>query len=241
MRVLVVEDDDQLRHILVRVLTENKYDVEQAADGVSGDLLAADGGFDVMVLDWIMPHMSGLEICRRARAAGNEAGIIMLTAKDDIRDRIDGLDVGADDYLTKPFNVDELLARVRAVARRGTAQRSAIFTAGRLSLDTRTRRVFIDGVDRELTTREFDLLAYLLRSGASVATRSAIEDRIWGSRFEPTSNVVDVFIRRLRRKLGACGAMIETVRGSGYRLGPEALARDDDCAAPRTLRSTEAN
>jgi two-component system, OmpR family, response regulator len=221
VRVLVVEDDEELRSILVRALAEAGYGVEQAADGTAGDELAAQGGFDVIILDWMLPGMSGLDVCRRARSAGDQAAILMLTARDELSDRILGLDAGADDYLIKPFYLEELFARLRSIVRRGTAQRDVTYSAGPITIDMRGFEARVNGQNVELTAREFGLLELLMRNANTVLTRDAIEERVWGAQFESSSNVVDVFIRRLRRKLGQAGSAIETVRGRGYRIRTE--------------------
>ncbi|MDB5040727.1 MAG: two component transcriptional regulator, winged helix family, partial [Candidatus Eremiobacteraeota bacterium] len=153
--------------------------------------------------------------------AGSAAAILMLTARDEVDDRVRGLDSGADDYLIKPFSVAELLARVRSVARRASSQRSAVYLAGRVRLDVAARVVTVDRAPIGLSAREFDLLELLMRNRGNVMTRGDIEEHVWGARFAGTSNVVDVFVRRVRRKLGDSASVIETVRGTGYRVGNE--------------------
>jgi DNA-binding response OmpR family regulator len=157
-------------------------------------------------------------VCRRARESGSDVAIVMLTARDDVPDRVRGLDSGADDYLLKPFSVPELLARVRSVVRRASSQRSVTFTAGPVGLDVASRVVTVHGVPIELSAREFDVLELLMRNRGRVMTRGDIEEHVWGSRFSGTSNVVDVFVRRVRRKLGDAASVVETVRGLGYRV-----------------------
>ncbi|MDE2571957.1 MAG: response regulator transcription factor [bacterium] len=218
MRVLVVEDDAPLRDVIARALAEGGYEVTAAADGRHGDALAAEGGFDAVVLDWMLPEMAGIEICRRLREAGDQTPVLMVTARDDLDDRVLGLDAGADDYLVKPFHVRELLARLRSVIRRSGTQRSNHYAAGSIALDVRARSARVGDARLELTTREYELLEFLVRNAGIALARERIEEQVWGSRFESASNVVDVFVGRLRRKLGEEGAAIETLRGFGYRL-----------------------
>lgn len=218
MRVLVVEDDSQLRDILCRSLKEYGFNVEAAATGTAGDRIAAGGGFDAIILDWMLPGMSGFDICRRLREAGDATPVLMLTARDEIEDRIAGLDAGADDYLVKPFDAGELRARLRAIIRRAGRQHSASYVAGSLGLDVRARRASVQGEDVDLSQREFDLLELFMRNTNVTLSREAIEEHVWGTAFERTSNVVDVFVGRLRKRLGSAGQLIEAVRGVGYRL-----------------------
>lgn len=218
MRILVVEDDDDLRRAVTRALAEAGHTVESTGDGSTADERVAEGGLDVVVLDWMLPGMSGLNVCRRAREAGSTTAIVMLTARDAVTDRVQGLDVGADDYLVKPFSVAELLARIRSVTRRASTQRSAVYLAGAVRLDVAARLVTVDGAPVDLSAREFDLLEFLLRHRGHVMTRGDIEERVWGARIAGTSNVVDVFVRRVRRKLGDGASVLETVRGLGYRV-----------------------
>jgi two-component system, OmpR family, response regulator len=219
VRILVVEDDEDLRQSVTTALKEAGHVVEVAADGLAADERIAEGGLDAIVLDWMLPGMNGVEVCRRARDAGSAAAIIMLTARDDVDDRVRGLDSGADDYVVKPFSVAELLARVRSIARRASSQRRAIYTAGPVQLDVAARIVTVDQRPVGLSSREFDLLELLVRNCGNVMTRGDIEEHVWGARFSGTSNVVDVFVRRVRRKLGDGASVIETVRGVGYRVG----------------------
>jgi DNA-binding response OmpR family regulator len=217
VRILVVEDDEDLQRSVTTALREAGHEVEATGDGLVADSRVAEGGLDAVVLDWMLPGMSGLEVCRRARESGSEAAIVMLTARDEISDRVLGLDSGADDYLVKPFSLAELLARVRSVARRASSQRSATFAAGPVALDVAARVVRVHGAPVEVSAREFDLLELLLRNRGHVMARADIEEHVWGSRFSGTSNVVDVFVRRVRRKLGDAASVVETVRGLGYR------------------------
>jgi DNA-binding response OmpR family regulator len=218
VRILVVEDDDDLRQSVATALKEAGHVVEVAADGLTADERIGEGGLDAVVLDWMLPGMSGIEVCRRARDAGSAAAIVMLTARDEVDDRVRGLDSGADDYVVKPFSLAELLARVRSVARRSSSQRSGIYAAGPVRLDVAARIVTVDQTPVGLSSREFDLLELLVRNRGNVMTRGDIEEHVWGARFSGTSNVVDVFVRRVRRRLGDGASVIETVRGVGYRV-----------------------
>ncbi len=219
VRVLLVEDNADLRDVTTRALREAGYAVEAVADGTQGDALAGAGGFDALILDWMLPGLSGVEICRRLRDSRDFSPIIMLTAKDEIADRIVGLDAGADDYLVKPFHVAELLARLRSIVRRNGHQGSGTYRAGTIALDVGERSARVGDRSVALSAREFDLLEYLMRNADLTQTREAIEEHVWGAQFESSSNVVDVFVRRLRRKLGPPDAdAIETVRGLGYRI-----------------------
>jgi len=222
MRVLIVEDDSQLRDVLRRALEEAGCKAAVAADGVTADAMVAGGGYDAIILDWMLPGMSGYDLCRRLREAGDATPVLMLTARDEIEDRIKGLDVGADDYLVKPFHAGELHARLRAIVRRSGQQHSSSYIAGAIRLDSRAREARIDGKRVELSQREFDLLELLMRNVNVALSRETIEERVWGTTFENTSNVVDVFVGRLRKRLGAAGDAVETVRGVGYRLSSAA-------------------
>ena len=219
MRALVVEDDPHVRDVIVRALEGGGYAVVAAASGAEGDARAADGGFDLAVVDWNVPDISGIDVVRRLRAAKDDTPVLMVTARDVVDDRVTGLDSGADDYLVKPFHVEELLARVRSIVRRKGTQTAARFVEGTLALDTAARSVSVAGRDVMLTAREYALLEYLMVNAGIALSRDDIEERVWGGWFEGSSNVLDVMIGRLRRKLGAkASAAIETVRGHGYRF-----------------------
>ena len=218
-RVLVAEDDRRVRDSLERALSLEGYRVQAVADG--GEALAAveQAEPDVIVLDVMMPAVDGLEACRRLRQRGVQTPVLMLTARHEIGDRVAGLDAGADDYLVKPFALDELLARLRALLRR-TLPEDEVLRAADLELDPQRRRVTRDGHDIELTKTEFDLLALLMANAGIVLTRDVIYERIWGYDFETTSKSLDVYIGYLRRKTEADGSprLIQTVRGVGYTL-----------------------
>jgi DNA-binding response OmpR family regulator len=219
VRALVVEDDPHVRDVIARALESGGYDVVAAASGAEGDARAADGGFDLAVVDWNLPDLAGIDVVRRLREAKDDTPVLMVTARDAVRDRVAGLDSGADDYLVKPFHVEELLARVRSIVRRKGTQSAALFVEGALSLDTQARAVSVAGREINLTAREYALLEYLVRNAGIALAREDIEERVWGGAFEASSNVLEVMIGRLRRKLGAkASAAIETVRGHGYRF-----------------------
>jgi DNA-binding response OmpR family regulator len=219
VRALVVEDDPHVRDVIARALEAGGYDVVAAASGSEGDTRAADGGFDLAVVDWNLPDISGIDVVRRLREAKDDTPVLMVTARDAVDDRVTGLDSGADDYLVKPFHVKELLARVRSIVRRKGTQGAARFVEGSLTLDTHARRVSVAGHDVTLTAREYALLEYLVRNAGIAVSREDIEERVWGGAFEVSSNVLEVMIGRLRRKLGAkASPAIETVRGFGYRF-----------------------
>jgi two-component system response regulator MprA len=220
MRVLVVDDERPVREALERALRLEGYDVDLAADG--GEALAqlAHASPDVIVLDVLMPEVDGLEVCRRLRSAGDRTPILLLTARDAVSDRVEGLDAGADDYLVKPFALEELHARLRALLRRSANDSGTVLRFGDLSLDTGTREIRRGERRIELTRTEFLLLELFLRNPRQVLTRSLIFDRVWGYDFGPTSNALEVYVGYLRRKTEADGEprLIHTVRGVGYAL-----------------------
>lgn len=216
-RILIIEDDEAIVRVLQRSLAYEGYNVDAAMDGESGLAKARDVSPDLVILDWMLPGMDGLEVCQRLRAGGN-VPILMLTAKDTIHDRVHGLDAGADDYMVKPFQLDELLARIRALLRRTQPDRVALLTFSDLTLDTSTRQAMRKGRIISLTAKEYDLIELFLRHPRQVLTREVIFDRVWGYDFGGESNVLDVYIRYLRQKLEAEGEarLIHTARGVGY-------------------------
>jgi len=218
-RILVIEDDPAILKLLRRGLAYEGYLVDTATDGRSGLLMARDNHFDLVVLDWMLPGMDGLEVCHRLRTGG-EVPILMLTAKDTIQDRVEGLDAGADDYLVKPFNLDELLARIRALLRRTQVKRIPILEFLDLKLDTGSRQASRGERIISLTAKEYELLDLFMRHPRQVLTREVIFDRVWGYDFGGQSNVLEVYIRYLRQKLEDGGEvrLIQTVRGVGYVL-----------------------
>ncbi|HEX4745142.1 MAG TPA: response regulator transcription factor [Candidatus Limnocylindria bacterium] len=222
MRVLVVEDDPSVRGALERALRGAGHTPETASDGVRGLELASSGGFDAVILDLGLPALDGLEVCRRLRKAGNRIPILMLTARAAVSDRVGGLDAGADDYLVKPFALDELLARLRAFERRAavTGQASGTLAFADVALDRDAMECRRGSREIQLTRTEFQLLALFLANPKRVLGRDAILDAVWGYDFGPDSNSLDVYIGYLRRKLEADGEprLIHTVRGVGYVL-----------------------
>ena len=216
-RILVIEDDPAILKLLQRGLAYEGYIVDTATDGRSGLLMARDNHPDLVVLDWMLPGMDGLEVCHRLRTGG-EVPIVMLTAKDTIQDRVQGLDAGADDYLVKPFNLDELLARIRALLRRTQTKRIPILEFNDLKLDTGSRQATRGTRTISLTAKEYELLDLFMRHPRQVMTREVIFDRVWGYDFGGESNVLEVYIRYLRQKLevGDEARLIHTVRGVGY-------------------------
>jgi two-component system response regulator MprA len=218
-RLLVIDDDEQLLTALRRALVYEGYDVSVAAAGEDGLRQARDTPPDLVVLDVHLPGIDGLEVCRRLRAGG-DVPVLMLTARDEVADRVAGLDAGADDYLVKPFAVDELLARVRALLRRRTPATGGELRLADLTLDPATRVVRRGGRVLSLTPKEFDLLALFLQHPRQVLTRELLFERVWGYDFDGQSNVLDVYIGHLRAKLEADGAprLLHTVRGVGYAL-----------------------
>jgi two-component system, OmpR family, response regulator MprA len=226
-RILVVDDEPAVRESLERSLVFEGYDVDLAADGVEA-LERLDGGrADAVVLDVLMPRMDGLETCRRLRAGGNDLPVLMLTARDGVADRVTGLDVGADDYLVKPFALEELLARLRSLLRRAARNRdrgaeaaTAVLRFADLTMDLGTREVSRAGRPIELTRMEFALLELFMHHPRQVLTRAVIMDRVWGYDFETGSNSLEVFVGLLRRKTEAAGEprLLHTVRGVGYAL-----------------------
>ena len=224
MRLLLVEDDAKLATAVCRGLRHEGYAVDHAADGDAAMADAHVWSYDAVVLDLMLPRRNGLEVCRALRERGDGVPILMLTARGAVDDRIRGLDAGADDYLAKPFDFGELLARLRALARRGPARHGPVLEAGDLRLDPATRRVDRAGVHVELSTKEFQLLEVFMRHPGRVLSRLDLLEGAWDSGYENRSNVVDVYVRYLREKLDRpFGARsFETVRGAGYRFNPQA-------------------
>src|SRR5687767_9181489 len=216
-RILIIEDDQAILKLLQRGLAYEGYTVDTALDGRMGLIAARDHTPDLVILDWMLPGMDGLEVCHRLRTGGS-IPILMLTAKDTVQDRIQGLDAGADDYMIKPFNLDELLARVRALLRRTQPERVPILKFADLTLDTGSRQASRGNRSISLTAKEYELLELFLRHPKQVLTREVIFDRVWGYDFGGESNVLEVYIRYLRQKLEGEGEMrlIHTVRGVGY-------------------------
>lgn len=219
-RILLVEDEEKLAKFVQLELSYEGYEVSVAHDGLSGLMAARDQTPDLIILDWMMPGLSGVEVCRRLRQTGTATPVILLTAKDEVSDRVEGLDAGADDYVIKPFSIEELLARVRAHLRRSEPQDAEVLLFGNLTLDRRSREVRRGQRPIELTAKEFDLLDYLMTNPRQVLTRDRILEQVWGYDFMGDSNIIEVYVRYLRLKLEAEGEsrLIQTVRGVGYVL-----------------------
>lgn len=221
MRALVIEDNPKMAIGLQKGLREHGFAADVAASGFEGEDIASSGVYDVVILDLMLPDRDGIEVCRNLRRRGLKSKVLMLTALGSTLDKVQGLDAGADDYLTKPFELEELLARLRALLRRGEASESRYLRCDDLELDLYLRVAKRGGDSVELSNKEFGLLEYLMRNPNRVLSRSQIGEKVWDMSFEPTSNVVDVYISALRRKLdrGFQRELIHTVKGVGYRLG----------------------
>ena len=226
MNILLVEDEQKIADFICEGLRAKDFTVTHCADGNHGFEVASNNAFDAIILDIGLPGRDGLDILRALRQAGTDTPIILLTARNELGDRVEGLEMGADDYLAKPFYVEELNARLNALLRRheGTAQH--LVEVGSLQLDCINRSINCDGQSVELTSREFKLLEHLMRSPNKILTRGQLLEHVWGFDFDPCTNVVDVCIKRIRRKIASlekAGRMIsaiESVRGTGYRLSP---------------------
>jgi len=220
VHVLVVEDEKRILNFVKKGLMERGFTVDTASDGEDGLYMALEHSFDACVFDIMLPGHDGLSILKALRKKGRKTPVILLTARNELEDRIEGLNLGADDYLTKPFFVDELVARLHAVTRRASPSQQELLEAGTLKLDRLTRKVDREGEEVDLTTREYNLLEYLMRSPGRVLTRTQILEHVWGYGFDPQTNIVDACIQRIRRKIDPPGApsAIEAVRGVGYRL-----------------------
>lgn len=220
MKILLVEDDDKIRSFIIKGLKEQGFTVDACEDGDTGFSLASTNHYDVILLDIMLPGRDGLSILKNLREQQNNVPVIMLTARTNLNERLEGLNLGADDYLCKPFFIEELIARIHAVSRRASGDAVNILQFRNLTVNLISREVKVDQTLIDLTAREFNLLTLLLRSPERVYTRTQILEHIWGYDFDPQTNVVDVYIRRLRNKLAEVSSspMIETVRGVGYRM-----------------------
>lgn len=220
MRILLIEDNHRLNQSLKMSLIEEGYAVDAAYDGEEGQALAEAAPYDAIVLDILLPRKDGLEVCRALRRRRVNTPILMLTARDTVEDRVRGLDSGADDYLLKPFALNELLARLRALLRREAAQKSALLRVGDLTLDPASHQVRRGGQILDLTAKLYALLEYFARHPNQILTREMVEQHVWSYDFDCTSNVVDVYVRRLRRQIDDPFEikLLETIRGAGYRL-----------------------
>jgi two-component system copper resistance phosphate regulon response regulator CusR len=228
MRILLVEDESDAAAVLAKGLREHAYAVDIASDGRQALDLAGINDYDLILLDLLLPRMNGLEVCRRLRSEGVTTPILMLTARGEPYQRVAGLDVGADDYVAKPYHFPELLARVRALLRRGPALASAVLRIDDLTIDTRAQQVRRAARAIQLTTKEYALLEYLARRHGEVVKRADIAEHVWDDSFDPLSNLIEVYIQRLRRKIddGESVKLIHTRRGAGYCLTSADDARD---------------
>lgn len=220
MRILIIEDDERLTRVMARVLRQERFDVDLAHDGETGLDQALTGIYDALVVDWMLPRRDGLDIIQELRRAGLATPVLMLTARGELPERVRGLNAGADDYLPKPFHFDELLARMRALIRRGGAERLEVLRFGEIQMDRLRHRVEIGSHVLDLTAKEFQLLEYFLLHPEEVVRRTTLLEKVWDMHFDPESNVVDVHVGNLRRKLKRCTSaqVIDTVRGVGFAL-----------------------
>jgi DNA-binding response OmpR family regulator len=221
MRILIVEDEKKMASFLERGLKEEHYAVDIAYDGEKGWEYAMTNEYDLLILDWMLPKMSGVELCHKFRKEGKITPVLILTAKDSVEDKIKGLDQGADDYLTKPFSFEELLARIRALLRRPPhITDKTVLQCANLKLDLIKRQAWAGEQEFSLSQKEFALLEFLMRHAGEVVSRTAIAEHVWDLHFDPMSNTIDVYINFLRKKIGETPSKskIETIRGTGYRL-----------------------
>ena len=215
-RILIAEDERGMASFLDKGLSSRGYATKVVEDGAGAIAIASDEDFDLLILDLGLPDVEGLSVLRELRRRGERLPVLILTARDDLGDKVEGLDAGADDYVTKPFKLDELLARVRVQLREGRAAELTVLDAGGVTLDVRTRKAMLEGEVVNLTAREFTMLETFMTHAGQVLSREQLLAHVWGYDYDPGSNVVEVYIRYLRRKLG--DELIETVRGMGYRL-----------------------
>jgi len=220
MRILVVEDENKIASLIKRGLKEEGYAVDIASDGLEGEFLATTNEYDAMILDVMLPKTDGITLCKNLRAKKITTPIIMVTAKDAVSDKVKGLDSGADDYLTKPFAFEELLARIRSLLRKRDSLAATKLKVDGLELDLLTHKVARDGKNIELTSKEHALLEYLMRNSGSVITRTMIAEHVWDMNFDTDTNVIDVYINYLRKKIdeGFKKGLICTIRGRGYMI-----------------------
>ena len=223
MRILIAEDEKALNDVIKKTLTKNGYSADSCFNGEEALYCLETAEYDAAILDIMMPCMSGIQVLKKIRAGGNTVPILFLTARDAVPDRVAGLDAGADDYLTKPFAFDELLARIRVMLRKNSGKSENIYRAANLSVDVNTRTVCRDNIPISLSAKEFAILEYLIRNQGIVLSREKIEQHIWNYDYEGCSNLVDVYIRYLRRKIDEAYTpkLIHTVRGAGYVLKAE--------------------
>ncbi len=215
--ILLAEDSPRIASFVTKGLRANGFTVTHTGDGIEALHLAQSGDFDLLILDIGLPGQDGFEVLRTLRGSGSRLPVLILTARDSVQDTVTGLDSGADDYMAKPFSFDELLARVRRRIRSAPEPGESVLSSGDVHLDLKTRRVTAEGVEHELTAREFAMLEMFLRHPGQVLSREQLLNSVWGYDYDPGSNVVDVYVRYLRKKIG--NDAIQTVRGMGYRLG----------------------
>lgn len=223
MRILLAEDEDDLREVTVKRLKTEGFGVDGCRDGQEALEYLDAADYNLVILDIMMPRLDGLSVLRKMRSGGNPVPVLLLTAKDAVSDRVQGLDAGADDYLTKPYAFEELMARIRALVRRNSTEKSDVLTVGDLSLELSTKRVMRGGKEILLSAKEFGLLETLIRHKGQVLSRAQLENQVWDFGFEGSSNIVDVYIRYLRRKVDDPfeKKLIHTIRGAGYVLKEE--------------------
>lgn len=226
MRILIVEDDPVLSDGLIRSLRGSDYAVDSATDGAEADQVLATHSFDLVILDLGLPKLEGYEVLRRLRRRGSKTPVLILTALDALADRVKGLDLGADDYLTKPFDLPELEARVRALIRRGQSGGGSVLSHGALTLDTAGRRALLHGEPLELSAREIGVLEVLMLRSGRVVNKDQLAEELYGWGEEVSANAIEVYVHRLRRKLEPAGVNIRTIRGLGYLLEKPAAGRD---------------
>lgn len=239
MRLLIIDDDVELCGLLKEFLQREGFAVECAHDGISGLEHAKQGGYDLIILDVMLPGLNGFDVCRQLRQAGLKIPVLMLTARDGVEDRVAGLDHGADDYLTKPFEFRELLARLRALLRRPAELKPAQLSVGNLTLDTAAQVATRAGRHISLTHKEFALLEFLVRNTGRIVGRAEIAEHVWDEHFDPFSNLIEVYINRLRRKVDGPREtpLLHTKRGAGYMLGPGDDPQVGDNPTPPTGRA----
>ncbi len=220
MRVLVVEDEKDLNKLIVKTLKKEGYSVDGCFNGEEAMLNLMGAEYDAIILDVMMPKMNGYEVIKELRDKGEDIPVLFLTAKDSVADRVKGLDLGADDYLIKPFDFDELLARIRSITRKYSGNKSNRFSEGGLTIDVEKRTVTREGIEIQILPKEFSILEYLMRNKGSVISREQIEDRIWNYEYSGNSNNVDVYMSKLRKKIddGYDNKLIHTIRGVGWVL-----------------------
>ncbi|MEY3386307.1 MAG: hypothetical protein RIR53_1118 [Bacteroidota bacterium] len=230
MRILVIEDERKVASFIRRGLEEERYIVETAADGETGLNMALNNVFDAIVLDVMLPKLDGYSVLRSIRQEGLAVPVIMLTARGTTEDRVQGLDLGADDYLAKPFHFEELAARLRSILRRSTSEKTTKLQCGDLTLDLVTHYAFRDEKEIELTTKEYALLEYMMRNKDRILSRSMIMQHVWKHDFDPESNIIDVYIKRVRQKIERPGQsqLIHSIRGVGYRMRESAPSEGND-------------